>query len=348
VEHPTSELTERERRVLSLTVLCHISSGEPVGSRFVAKRLDLDLSPATIRNTMADLEEKGFLRQTHVSSGRIPTDLGYRFYVDDLVGAGTGRPACLEGIRERFSQRRFEINELVRETSKVLSSVSRHAGLVLGPQFLNSRCQHLEFRRVGERKVLAIFVAERHLVQTRVLDLDEDWSQEDLNAMSRLWNERFAALTIREVRSRLRELVSAEKAEFDRLMEQALELGRQALAAAGESEDLYVDGAANILDVPEFSHPDKMRALMRAIEEKGRLCRLLDECLRAGGVQVYIGGELSFPGLEDLSLVTAPYGRDNQVLGVLGIIGPTRMSYERIIPIVEYTASSLSECLSRD
>lgn len=347
-ENPAALLSERERKVLSLTVLFHIGTGEPIGSRFVAKKLDLDLSPATIRNTMADLEEKGYLRQTHVSSGRIPTDLGYRFYVDDLLGGGTIRPEGLERIRERFHLRRFEINDLARETSRMLSTASRHVGVVLGPQFQDSRFQHLEFRRVAERKVLAIFVAESRLVQTRFLDLEEDWTQEDLDTMSRIWNERFSSLPLREVRARLVRIMTEEKAQFDTLMEQALELGRQALAGAGEGEDLYLDGAANILDVPEFAHPEKMRALVRAIEQKGRLCRLLDQCLRAGGVQIFIGGELPFPGLQELSLVSAPYRRENQVLGVLGVIGPTRMAYDKIIPIVEYTASSLSECLSEE
>jgi heat-inducible transcriptional repressor len=346
MEQSRGVLTDRERAVLSLTVLHHISTGEPAGSRAIAKRLGMDLSPATIRNTMADLEEKGYLRQTHVSSGRVPTDAAYRLYVDELLGGGPRPAGPLDVIGERLRTCRAELAGLIRETSRTLSSVSRHVGVVLGPQLLAARVQHLEFRRVAERKVLAIFVSESGLVQTQLLEMGEDWSQEELDAMGRLWNERFSCLPLREVRERLVAIMAAEKAEFDALLEAALELGGQALAGVDAGEDLYLDGAANILEVPELATPEKMRALVRAIEEKSRLCRLLDRCLRAEGVQIFIGGELPLPGLQDLSLITAPYRRAGQVVGVLGVIGPTRMEYARIIPIVEYTASSLSACLS--
>jgi heat-inducible transcriptional repressor len=341
-------LSERERTVLALTVMHHIRSGEPVGSRSLAERLDLDVSPATIRSTMADLEEKGYLRQTHVSSGRVPTDLGYRFYVDEVVGVQPAQAVGIEDIRERLGRRGTEITGLIRETSRALSTASRQVGLVLGPQLLDARLEHLEVRRVAPRRVLAIFVSQSRLVQTRLLDLDEDWPQEDLDAMSRIWNERFASLTLREVRSRLVEIVAEEMAAFDTLAARALALGRQALAGNQPEEELYLDGAANILDVPEFADPVKMRALVQAIEEKGRLCRLLDQCLRAERVQIFIGGEVPLPGLSNLSLVTAPYRREGRVVGALGVIGPTRMAYERIIPLVACAAEGLSECLSRE
>ncbi|HEY6000518.1 MAG TPA: heat-inducible transcriptional repressor HrcA [bacterium] len=340
-------LNERERTVLALTVMHHIRSGEPIGSRYLAEQLDLDVSPATIRNTMADLEEKGYLRQTHVSSGRVPTDLGYRFYVDEVVGVRPARREGLEGMRERIASRRSEIGELIRETTRTLSAASRQAGLVLGPRLLDARLEHLELRRVASRRVLSIFVTESRLVQTRVLELPEDWPQEDLDAMARVWNERFAGLALREVRTRLAVMMAAERAALNSLVLRALELGRLALAAREPAEELYLDGAANILDVPEFADPGKARALVRAIEEKGRLCTLLDECLRADRVRVFIGGEVSLPGLTDVSLVTAPYRRDGEPIGVLGVIGPTRMAYERIIPIVACAADDLGDCLSR-
>lgn len=341
-------LSGRERTVLVLTVLQHIRTGEPVGSRSLAGGLALDVSSATVRNTMADLEEQGYLRQTHVSSGRVPTDLGYRFYVDEIVGAKPLPTAGLEGIRERLGRRGREVPELIREASRALSAASRQAGLALGPQVLNARLEHLELRRVATQRVLAIFVTESRLVQTRLLDLEEDWSQESLDAMSRIWNERFTSLTLREVRARLVEIMAEEKAAYDSLVARALDLGRQALAGQLPEDELYLDGAANILDGPEFADPAKVRALLEAIEEKGRLCQLLDQCLRAERVRIFIGGEVSLPGLSNLSLVTAPYRRQGQVVGVLGVIGPTRMAYERIIPIVACAAASLSECLSRD
>jgi heat-inducible transcriptional repressor len=340
-------LSERERTVLALTVMHHIRSGEPVGSRSLAERLGLDVSPATIRNTMADLEEKGYLRQTHVSSGRVPTDLGYRFYVDEVVGVQPPRREGLEGMRERIASRRSEISEVVRETTRTLSSASRQVALVLGPRLLDSRLEHLELRRVAVSRVLSIFVTEGRLVQTRLLELAEDWPQEDLDAMARVWNERFAGLPLREVRERLAAMMAAERAALGTLVLRALELGRQALAAREPADELHLDGAANILDVPEFADPGKARALVRAIEEKGRLCALLDACLRADRVRISIGCEVGVPGLTDVSLVTAPYRREGEVIGVLGVIGPTRMAYERIIPLVACAADDLGDCLSR-
>jgi heat-inducible transcriptional repressor len=340
-------LSERERTVLALTVMHHIRSGEPVGSRYLAEQLDLGVSPATIRNTMADLEEKGYLRQTHVSSGRVPTDLGYRFYVDEVVGAQQLPREELGGLRERIGAGWGGITELIRETSRTLSVASRQVGIVLGPRLLDARLEHLELRRVATRRVLSIFVTESRLVQTRLLELPEDWPQEELDAMARVWNERFAGLALREVRVRLAAVMAAERAALNVLVLRALELGRQALAAREPGEELYLDGAANILDVPEFADPGKARALVQAIEEKERLCTLLDECLRAERVRIFIGGEVSLPGLADVSLVTAPYRREGEAIGVLGVIGPTRMAYERIIPLVAWAADDLSECLSR-
>ncbi len=340
-----AQLSEREHKVLSLTVLHHIRTGEPVGSRYLARHLDVEISPATIRNTMADLEKKGYLRQTHISSGRVPTDLGYRFYVDEVVGVQAVPADGLREIRERLG-RRLQLPELIREASRTLSAASHQVGLVLGPQLLNARFEHLELRRVASHRVLAIFVTSTRLVQTRLLELNEDWPQEELDAMSRVWNERFASLTLREVRSRLIAVMAEEKAEFDTLVDRALDLGRQALAGEDPEEELYLDGAANMLEVPEFADPGKLRALVRAIEEKGRLCRLLDQCLCADRVRIFIGGELPLPELSGLSLVTAPYRREGQVVGVLGVIGPTRMAYERIIPIVACAAESLSLSLS--
>jgi heat-inducible transcriptional repressor len=338
-------LNERERTVLALTVLHHIRTGEPIGSRYLARQLDLDVSPATIRNTMADLEEKGFLRQMHVSSGRIPTDLGYRFYVDEVVGAHAPRTEGLEAIRERLG-RPLQVQELIREASRTLSAASHQVGLVRGPQMVNARFEHLELRRVASHRVLGIFVTSSRLVQTRLIDLHEDWQQEELDRLSRIWNERFAGLTLGEVRARLLAVMAEEKAAFDTLVERALEIGRQAFRGTEAEEELYFDGAANILDVPEFADPGRMRALVSAMEEKSRLCRLLDQCLCTDRVRVFIGGELPLPELAGLSLVTAPYRREGQVVGVLGVIGPTRMAYERIIPIVTCAADSLSQRLS--
>jgi len=340
-------LTEREKKVLTLTVYYYIASGEPVGSRFVAKKLDLDLSPATVRNIMADLEEKELLRQPHVSSGRVPTDLGYRCYVDLTLLDRRPRPEAIRQIRRSLGSRGVTVDEVFQETSRTLSAVSRQLGLVMGPKFMSDRFRKIQFVKISGRKVLAVIVTGHGLVQNRMIDLSEDWGQEELNSMSEIWNRRFSQRPVREVRAELLDGMAVDKAEFDRLVETALALGRQALLEELQGESIYLEGTRNALRWPEFASPDRLSRLMHAIEEKSRLLHLLDRSMRADGIQIYIGEEMPLPAMKDMSLITAPYGREGQILGVLGVIGPKRMEYSRVIPIVEYTALSLSEYLKQ-
>ena len=340
------ELTEREKNVLYLTVYYYIATGEPVGSRFISKKLGLDLSAATVRNVMADLEEKGLLRQTHPSSGRYPTDLGYRCYVDLLIRTERPRPTAIRQIQERFTERNRSVEEVFQETSRTLSAVSRQLGLVVGPKFLSERFRRLQFVRISRRKVLAVIVSDNGLVQNKMFDLAEDWSQEELNAISEIWNSRFSTRPVREVRSELLDRMAADKEEFDRLLEAAIALGRQALLEEEKAESLYLEGTANMLTWQEFASPDQLRLLMSAIEEKSRLLHLLDRSMKSDGIQIFIGKEMPIPEMKEMSLITAPYGPEGRVLGVLGVIGPTRMEYSRVIPIVEYMAVSLSDYLS--
>lgn len=340
-------LTERERKVLYLTVYYYISTGEPVGSRFLSKKLDLDISPATVRNIMADLEDMGFLKQTHPSSGRVPTDLGYRCYVDLLIRPGRPQPTAMQQIRDRLVRRNLTFDDVFQNTSHTLSAVSRQLGIVVGPKILGDRHQQLQFVRIGRRRVLAVIVSDTGLIQNKMLELPKDWSQEELTTMSEIWNRRFASRPVREVRAELLDLMDDDKAEFDRMMETAIALGRRALSdEMGGS--IYLDGTTNMLSWPEFADLEKLRSLMRAIEQKSRLLQLLDRSMSAEGIQIYIGEELALPEMREMSLITAPYGREGKVLGVLGVIGPTRMEYSRVIPIVEYTAVSLSEYLSNE
>jgi heat-inducible transcriptional repressor len=347
---PGRSLTERERKILYLLVYYHIATGEPVGSRFLSKKLDLDISPATVRNIMADLEEAGFLRQTHPSSGRVPTDLGYRCYVDLLIKPGPPKATARQQIRERLLRGNLTFEEVFQSTSRTLSAVSRQLGIVVGPRLLGDRHQQLQFVRIGRRRVLAVIISGSGLIQNKMLELPEDWTQEELSAMSELWNRRFGSCSLREVREELLERMAADKAEFDRLMETALTLGRRALLEEDEraGESIYLEGTANMFSWPEFASPEKLRNLMNAIEEKSRLLQLLDRSLQAEGIQIYIGEEMPMPEMKEMSLITAPYRREGKVLGVLGVIGPTRMEYSKVIPIVEYTAASLSEYLSTE
>jgi heat-inducible transcriptional repressor len=339
-------LTERERKVLYLVVYFYIAGGSPIGSRFLAKKLDFEVSAATVRNVMADLEEKGLLKQIHSSSGRIPTDLGYRCYVDLLLKRERPHEKAVREIRQRFSVKHLSVEEVFQDASRTLSSISRQIGLVVGPKYLGSSYRRLQFVKVGRRKTLAVIVSDNGLIQNKVFDLAEDWNQEELNAISEIWNRHFSSMPIREVRAELLDRLAADKDEFDRLMEAALRLGRQALLDEERGESLYLEGTTNILSWQEFVSPGRLRSLMSAIEEKSRLLHLLDKSIRADGIQVFIGEEMPIPEMREMSLIAAPYGPEGQILGVLGVIGPTRMEYSKVIPIVEYMAVSLSDYLS--
>jgi len=346
VEEAALGLTEREKKVLYLTVYFHIATGDPVGSRFLSKKLDLDVSAATVRNVMADLEEKGLLKQIHSSSGRIPTDLGYRRYVDLLIKRERPNETAVREIRQRFSSGHLSVDDVFQDASRTLSAVSRQLGLVVGPKYLGDSFKRLQFVKVSRRKTLAVIVSGNGLVQNKVFELTEDWSQEELSAMSEIWNKHFSAMPLREVRADLLDRMAADKEEFDHLMEAALALGREALQEEEQEESLYLEGTANMLSWQEFANPTKLRRLMAAIEEKSRLLHLLDKSIRSDGIQVFIGEEMPIPEMKEMSLIAAPYGPTGQILGVLGVIGPTRMEYSRVIPIVEYMAVSLSDYLS--
>lgn len=339
-------LKEREKKILTLTVYYYISTGEPVGSRFLSKKLDLGLSPATVRNVMADLEEMGFLRQPHPSSGRIPTDLGYRCYVDQLIKLRRPRPTTVQQMRDRLRQGGTTVEEIFQKASQTLSSVSSHLGLVMGPRIFEEGFRQLQFIRVGRRRVLAVIVSDSGLIQNKMIELEDDWNQKELSAMSEIWNRRFSSKPVREVKVELLAMMAADKAELDRLLEAALSLGRQALVEEERSENIYLEGTVNMLAWPEFASPGKLRLLMEAIEEKSRLLHLLDRSMKADGIQIFIGEEMSLPELREISLIAAPYSRGGEVLGVLGVIGPKRMEYGKLIPIVDYMAVNLSEYLS--
>jgi heat-inducible transcriptional repressor len=310
--------------------------------------MDRELSPATVRNIMADLVEKGYLRQTHPSSGRIPTDSGYRCYVDLLIRPKRIRSASLEGLSERLATGGYTPEEAFQETSKLLSTVSRKVGLVVGPRFPNDRIRSLQFVKISGRRAISVVVTDHGMVQNRMMELSADWSQEELNAMADIWNRQFASRPVREVQAELLDGMAADKEELDQVMEAAITLGRDALRTETEGESLYLEGTSNLLSWPEVATPDRIVSVMRAIEEKSRLLHVLEQSLQADGIQVYIGEEMPVPEMRDMSLVTAPYAKGGQVLGVLGVIGPTRMEYTEVISIVEYTADRLSRYLSME
>lgn len=340
------KLNERSQNILEAIVLEYIRSAFPVGSQTLTKNLDFKLSPATIRNIMADLEDTGYLLQPHTSAGRVPTEKGFRFYVDRLMEDVLSQEEESGSNRYRRSwPGKWEDSKgLFEETSRMLSTESHYAGMVLAPRFSQTVFKQVDFILLRKNHLLAIFVSQDGFLHERFLVVDEDYTQKELNRIASYLNNEFRGTTLSQVKKRILALMKAEEDMYDQLMQKALELARKAMSLAQDGE-LYLGGTAHILDLPEFSDVDKMKALFKAFEEKAMIVQLLDECLSTGGVQVLIGSENAFLGVPDCSLVIASYKRRDQTLGSLGVIGPIRMDYSKVIPLVSHTAKLISHAL---
>jgi heat-inducible transcriptional repressor len=342
-------LGERDTRVLKTVVAQYIITGEPVGSRMVAKVSGLNLSSASIRNLMMDLEERGYLLQPHTSAGRLPTPKGFRYYVDHILPIQELGPSVREKIQAAFSPPASEPQDLFRQASRVLSAVSGHPALVLAPRPQGMRLKYVQFIGLSSDGVLAVLVSQDDQVQTRFVRGDMRYSQDLLDRFSHYLNELCQNLTLGESRQKILAKMEEEKSLFDKRVSQALSLSRQALQSDDQEdqEDLYIEGTSQILDYPEFAEDlAKMRAMFQAFEEKHRLITLLDQTLASQGVQIIISPGEHFPEMQ-LSLVAAAYGSLHSPSGSLGIIGPMRMDYARLVPIVRYTASLVSNLLVR-
>ncbi len=340
-------LNKRFREVLELIIMDYICSAEPVGSRTICKRYGIQLSPATVRNVMTDLEDLGFLWQPHTSAGRIPTDKAFRFYVDEILNVQSLNQTQREKIRREYRISQYNIPEMMRETSRILSGLSHYTGVVLTPKMASTIFKHIQFIRLSIDQILAVFVASAGAVQNRIIQMGHSLSQDELDKISRYLNEMLEGLTLAQVRKKILKEMEGERIAYDRLMKQALKLGHRAFSTQEEKE-LDIDGKMNILDEPEFANIEKMKSLFRAFEEKGLLITLLDKCLAAEGVHITIGSESECSEMEDFSLVSSPYGRIDRTLGILGIFGPRRMNYSRVIPLVEYTAQLLTQILESE
>jgi heat-inducible transcriptional repressor len=338
-------LAERSRRVLEAIILEYIEGGVPVGSRAIGKRYDLNVSPATIRNVMADLEEMGLLYQPHTSAGRLPTDLGLRIYIDSIAKIQQLSVADRQRIKRSYRGGVSRIEGLLKETSKVLSSFSKQAGLVLTPRFSRTVFKRIEFVRLRSNMVMTILVSQAGIIHNTIFEIEEDISQGELDKYGRYLNEMLQDLTLNQVKQRLLREMKKEKVLFDRLLSQALELSQKALEQNIAESELYIGGRTNLLDNPELADVEQMRRIFSAFEEKSKIIDLLDKSMSEEGVNIIIGSESELLDMESVSFVTSPYASGDELLGTLGVIGPTRMDYARIIPLVDYTAKLLSKML---
>lgn len=338
-------MNDRHQGVLRAIVQDYIRTAEPVGSRTLSRKYGFSLSPATIRTIMSDLEESGYVAQPHTSAGRVPTDKGYRLYVDNLMDRAPLSREEVERIEQRVGPSAAEADDLLREAGKLLFALSPYVAVALAPRLQDSRFQRVEFVSLARDRVLVILLADSGLVHHKTIMVEEAVTQDDLDRMARYLSDLLKGRTLHEVRDLLVAQMAEEKALYDRLLAQALRLGAQALAGDTEA-DVYVAGAARIADQPEFADIQRMKSLYTAFEEKSKLVILLSECLRGGGCRVFIGSEIPVQDIQDLSVVASPYRRQGQILGVLGVLGPTRMDYGRTVALVETTANLLSRSFS--
>ena len=326
-------LDDRSRQLLKTLIERYIADGQPVGSRALAKMPGLEVSPATIRNVMADLEDMGFIASPHTSAGRVPTPRGYRLFVDALL---TVRPV---------EQQLADPQRALQAAAQLLGSLTHFAGVVLTPRRA-SAFRQIEFVRLSDKRVLLIIVTPQGDVQNRILVTQQPYSAAQLIEAANVFNQHFAGLSFDQARARLHGELTALRSEIAALMEAAVAAGEQ---AAEEDDAVVVAGERNLLEVSDLAaNLGKLRALFELFEQKTRLMQLLETSGRAQGVQIYIGGDSNKVPLDETSMVVAPYEVDGKVVGTLGVIGPTRMAYERVIPIVDITARLLSSALSRE
>jgi len=337
-------ISERMRQVLGIIVENYILSAEPMGSRTISRQSNLHLSPATIRNIMSDLEEIGLLYQPHISAGRIPTEKGFRFYVDFILNVHELSDEEQLEIRSRYSNYQIEGTELFRETCRILSSSSHYLGVVWAPRMNLVVLQHIEFVKLRRNLVLIILVSSAGLVHNRIIEMEEDVSQSELDHLSDYLNSLLTGLNLYEVKEKLLDQMKVEKNIYSGLFEQALKLGEKAFFSLDETE-VFIEGRTNILSEPDFANISRMVDLFRAFEEKATMVRLLDKLMEPRGVQIAIGSENQIQEMETCSLVASTYGCSGKVWGALGVIGPRRMNYSKVIPLVDYSAKLLSKIL---
>lgn len=343
----TGDLNDRSRRILEAIIEDYIESAEPVGSRAVTRRHQMGLSPATVRNVMADLEEMGYLTAPHTSAGRIPTEKGYRFYIDALLQVRQLSATERQRIDHQYRIKGRRTEEILQEAGKVLSSISHYTGLVLAPRFTSTVFRHIEFIRLSQGRILVVFVSQSGIVQNKIIETEDRLSPAELEQMTNYLNRTLTGLSIPEVKARILEEMQQEKALYDRLLQKALEFSREAFGEESAGQ-VYIEGAVNILEQPEFADVDRMKRLFRTFEQKSLLVDLLDKAQKAQGVQIFIGSESEYREIEGCSLVTAAYSGRRGNLGTLGVIGPTRMPYSLVIPIVDYTARLVSKVLETE
>ncbi len=341
--------------MLALLIKTHIATGEPVGSRAISKLTSEGLSPATVRNIIADLEEAGYLEQPHTSAGRVPSDKGYRFYVDHILDqtrlSEYEETAIQQGLLGEQTPTNWpSADQLMSRASHLLSQFSESVGIVISPNIAYDIIKHIDFVRLSDGRILVITVSRAGLVQDRLVRIDEDLTQDELNHTANYVNANFTGLSLAAIRSELLKRLTEEKALYDRLLQNAIMLCERGLTETAQSEsEVFVEGASNIVTKPEFGDIEHIRELLRVFEEKGRLIKILNECVGQivqQPIAIRIGTENTLPTLRGCTVITSYYSYGDQVIGSLGIVGPVRMEYAHTIGVVNFIARLLEQALA--
>jgi heat-inducible transcriptional repressor len=343
------ELSDRERQVLEAVVRTYVDFAEPAGSRTVAKRFELGVSPATVRNTMSDLESKGYLFHPHTSAGRIPTDHAYRFYVDRIV-----QPAALTDAERQHLATEIEssgssaVERLVQRSIRALSLLSRELGVAVAPNLADATLEHLELIQVSSAKILMVMTIRSGLVRTVYVDLPGEVEADILTSVTQVLNERLSGLTLQEIREtlpeRLRDSSPDDRPETDELLNIFMQSSSELFEWPAQAGDVQLGQTSVLAAQPEFESGERLKGLIELTEQRDLLAQVLGSREHQGGLQITIGGEHAAEALSDFTLVTAEY-RVGGLKGVIGVIGPTRMPYEKVIAIVDYTSTLVNSVL---
>jgi heat-inducible transcriptional repressor len=338
------KITDRSQQVLKSLVELYIRKGQPVGSKALVEEAHLPVSAATVRNVMAELEQQGLITSPHTSSGRIPTATGYRLFVDSLISVQPLSESTLSRLQTDLDPQQGA-KELIATTSRLLSDITCQAGVVTLPRREQVILRQLEFLPLSDNRVLVVLVANKQEVQNRIIHTHRNYSRKELADAARFLNEHFSGQSLEKARTELLSSMDRDRAQMDSLMRTVVEVAEQALQTEKNESDYILTGQASLIQETEHTNVGKIRSLLEAFNEKREILHLLDHCVNASGVQIFIGQESGYQVLDDYSVITAPYEEGGQIVGVLGVVGPTRMAYDRVIPIVDATAKILSTVL---
>ena len=347
MSNDSCDLNERAKHLLKVLIEGYISDGQPIGSTLLAKRSGLDLSPATIRNVMASLEDAGYIHAPHTSAGRVPTSLGYRLFVDALLNVTPLAEKECQTLEIQLVNQ--SSGDLIHSASNILSGLTQLTGIVMAPQMEARAIRKIEFIKLSDTQVLVVLVMSNNDIENRMITMEREISSSELQQSSNYLNEVLVGKDFAQARAALLNEMKQVRADMNAMMLSAIDLGEQAVAGMTEDsqDDYVVAGQTNLMDYDDLSDVTKLRQLFNAFNEKRDILNLLDRCITADGVQIFIGRESGHEVFGDCSVVTAPYQIDDSHIGVLGVIGPKRMHYDRVIPVVDITAKLLSAALNK-